>query len=317
MCACKTAIRHSPFAFGPPSMSSPYKNLTGEPFRISALLHQEAAALTLCSPMKDTVKAPNGSKSNPTLDSKQGRGSSHCMVRQWPSDKLPAAWGARNRTVLLDEVIQPAIWTKLSDRHESLRTRATHSRLVTPLRSGDNGNEEVYRSIVAKIFERVTAAAFVFFLNQWLQPQNEHHPDLSNALATLMYFEVKEEHTCKNFNGDTFRNDVVVQIGYDTPFPILKAVPALVMVTISMANLKSTGNAEFEYSSAFTSPTSGKVIASIDQCMDHLLSFATAQPMQEASVKELTTFLSKEVGMEWPQIATSHFAQVKFWFGLY
>ena len=108
-----------------------------------------------------------------------------------------------------------------------------------------------------------------------------------------------------------------VQIGYDTPFLILKALPALVMVTISMANLKSTGNAEFEYCSAFTSPTSGKVIASIDQCMDHLLSFATAQPTQEALVKELTTFLSKEVRMEWPQITTSHFAQVKFWFGLY
>jgi len=129
-------------------------HLTDRPFNISALLHHEAEALTKCCPLKGRVKAPNTSDSTLTQEGKKGRGPGHCAVMQWPSDQLPGTWGARNRAVLLDETIQPEIWTKLSDLGiSSLYARATFTRLVTPWQSSDEGNEEPYRPILAKIFE--------------------------------------------------------------------------------------------------------------------------------------------------------------------
>jgi hypothetical protein len=292
-------------------MSNTYSVLTLVPFSVSALLRQEAAALTLTSPTKGAVKAPNGSKSNLTQDGKRGKGPGHCIVRRWPSDKLPGSWGERNRAVLLDEIIQPTIWPKFSNSgHHALYPRATHSRLVTPLRSNDHGNKEGYRAPMAKILERLSAIAFIFFLNQWLLPENEQHPDLPAVLETLKHFEVKEEHTCKNLYGDVLRSDVVIQVGFDTPLPILKPLLGSTMVTMSMVNLKSSGNAEYQYASAFTSPSSGKLISSVDECMDHLISFATSCPTKGASVQELSKFISKETSLEWAQTATSHFSQV-------
>ena len=283
--------------------------LTDRPFNISALLHHEAEALTKCCPLKGRVKAPNASDSTLTQKGKKGKGPGHCVVMQWPSDQLPGAWGARNRAVLLDETIQPEIWTKLSDLGISgLYARATFTRLVTPWQSSDEGNEEPYRPILAKIFKRLTAIAFIFFLNQWLKPQNADNPDWSEVLATLHHFEVVEEHTTKTSCGN-IRCDAVIQIGRSTPIRTLKHLPGIAkMVNMSMANLKSTGNAEHEYYRAFKSPSSGQTIRSVDQAMGHAISYATS--IQGVSVQDLTTFLSAETTLQWPHMATSHFSQV-------
>jgi hypothetical protein len=228
---------------------------------------------------------------------------------QWPSDQLPGTWGARNRAVLLDETIQPEIWTKLSDLGiSSLYACATFTRLVTPWQSSDEGNEEPYRPILAKIFERLTAIAFIFFLNQWSKPQNADHPDWSEVLTTLHHFEVVEEHTTKTSCGN-IRCDAVIQIGRSTPIRTLKLLPGIAkMVNMSMANLKSTGNAEHEYYHAFKSPSSGQIIRSVDQAMGHAISYATS--IQGASVQDLTTFLTAETTLQWPHMATSHFSHV-------
>jgi hypothetical protein len=219
------------------------------------------------------------------------------------------AWGERNRGVLVDETIQPDIWSKL---HHSIALRAGFSRFVTPLRSSDNGNEQEYRGVVGKIFERVTAIAFLCLLNQWLKPENRDHPDLSKALETLQHFEIQYEHTCE-YSKDTIRYDDAVQISRYAPFPILKILHGTsTLVTMSMGNVKSSGHAEFEFDSAFISPTTNKLVASVDQCLDHVVSFATSRPTQGASIKDLDTFLSSETKLQWPHTAISHLAQVIF-----
>ena len=164
----------------------------------------------------------------------------------------------------------------------------------------------MYRFIIEKLLNRLTAIAFLFFLSQWLKPENSGHPDFSNAINTLLFFNVKPEASSED-TSLSIRNDIVIHICQLTSLPILKTLPGTsIVANMCMVNVKSTAHAEHVFKSSFTS--FGMSVETIDQSMT--LSLLKSSRSNGLSNEEVHKFLTQECQKQWPLIATSHFAQV-------
>ena len=176
------------------------------------------------------------------------------------------------------------------------------------MQAEDNGNEEEYRHIIGPLMERAFAAAFLFYLNEWLKPGNAKDPDCQNALQALKCFSVKTETT--NQDG-SIRNDVGVIIPFSSMFR--KTIPTIAkLVCMSNMNAKNTGQAQYPYGS-IDSPTLPN-IKTVDEAMTVGLDLAEAME-EDVTIKSLKTHFVEqyrlpERHLEWPLFAMSHFAQV-------
>jgi hypothetical protein len=287
-----------------------YQDLVTGPFKIADLLMQEAAGLTKYCPTKAKPKAPSGSKSRKTEMGKEGKGPAHCTVRLWPPDKTPGAWGDRNHFVLLEETINSDIFKELMQMDpEYLHIRRRAQQVVYSLQSSDDGNEVAFRHLVQQLLSRLTAIAFLFFLNQWLKHPNDI--GFFNAMKAVLAFDVQQEFC----SSATTRHDVAVLIRRISSLPILRTMSSTAdTVPLFMANAKSTGQSDYPYSSIQIGTTD---VTSVDQTMSAILQ-ETLRSDHGLSIKELNEFLSNQTIKLWPQISTSHLTQVtvilKFFF---
>lgn len=288
--------------------SAIYEDLTATMFTLEDLLNQEADTLCACSPTKAEPKVPTGSTSQFTRMSKEGHGPGHCVVRRWPSEMTPAVWGEQNRTVLLDETIQPSVWKALEDLHSSFRLhhyRVLHSQLF-PIRSNDYGNEQAFRDILQKLLMRVNYIACFFFLNQWLKHPGHH--DFSSAVTTLKDLDIKVEHRSEDSKSIT--HDIACQINRRCPIPRCKHLSGTSdTAVLTMVNTKSTGHKEYDYQ-GFSSESFNINVRNVDQSLDIVVLKSESSP-EGLSIAELDQFLADESKLAWPLIATSHLAQVR------
>lgn len=284
-------------------------DLTNSEFTIVDLLTQEAGSLCRASPTKGVPKVPKGSTSLFTQQSKEGHGPGHSVVRRWPSEKTPAAWGEGNRAVLLEEKISPSIWESLQQVDAGfyeLKYRIMHSHLSS-WRSNDNGNEQAFRDIVQKLLTRITSIALLFFINRWLK--HTAHEDFSAVLKTLRQADVQVEYKSED-SESTIVHDIASRIGRNCPIPRVKELSgASETAVLTVVNTKSTGSSQFTYQ-GFTSTSFSTSVQTVDQSIDLVVQKSSSSP-EALSIADLNHFLAKESGLVWPQIATSHLAQVR------
>lgn len=283
-------------------------------FTIGDLLTLEAEQLCRASPVKGTPKAPNASTSLLTQQSKSGFGPGHSVVRPWPSEKLPTAWGQRNRAVLLEETISPSIWKILEGVNPSLsylKFRTLHS-LLPSMRSNDNGNEPAFRDIGQKLLTRIMSIALLVFLNHWSKHQT--HKDFLAAVQTLHVSDIKVEYTSED-SDTTIIHDIAALVARRTPIPILKELAGTSEgAVLTMLNNKSTGNSQFKYQ-GFTSESFGRTVQTVDQCIQLAVEHSS-KSLEPLSIAKLNEFLAEESKFAWPQMAASHLAQVRFFLEL-
>ena len=121
--------------------------------------------------------------------SRTGEGPAHCIVQKWPANKMPVEWEMQN-PFLLSDVVSPGIWEQLGGNYVAVKHDIAYSGLLD-VRMNDNGNREASRLLIKKLLSRVTAAAFMFFLNAW-----SRHPTHQNFLSAIEYlrrFDIKQE----------------------------------------------------------------------------------------------------------------------------
>lgn len=288
-----------------------FQDLTSKPFLIGDLLRQEGLRLRDCRPLKDTPKQPSGSKSRLSEMSRTGEGPAHCIVRKWPADKTPVQWGMRN-PFLLSDVVSPGIWEQLGGNYVAVKHDIAYSGLLD-VRMNDNGNEEAYRLLIAKLLSRVTAAAFMFFLNAW--SRHPTHQDFLPAIECLRRFDIKQETTSES-SPIAIRGDVVSHIPRQLPLPKQNELEgASQTVALLFVNAKSTAHAEFHYQPIHLTNDFSS-IRTVDQVMDFCLLESESRP-QKLSVANLDSFLFENSIHVWPHIAAGHFSQVIFSYLIY
>ena len=182
------------------------------------------------------------------------------------------------------------------------------------MRANDNGNEEAYRHTVERLLERVFAAAFLFFLNEWSKPENSQHADFQQALKMLVSFDVKSETTSED-SSSVIHNDVAVFVPRFPPTYLRKLLSGTsTLVCMSNVNAKGTGQVEFSYDAVIGTSTNSK-IQNVDQVVG--VGVNLAESRGDVTIQTIDKFLVEEYGLKalglvWPLIATSHFAQVRF-----
>jgi hypothetical protein len=284
-------------------------DLTKNTFTIEYLLNHEAEKLCGASPRKDKPKDPNASTSQFTQQSKEGFGPGHAVVRHWPAEKTHAAWGERNRIVLLHENISPSIWLsleKMDAGFDNIKYRIMATSL-SPMRSNDNGNEPAFCNIGSKLLTRITLIASLFFLHQW--SKHSDHEDYKAVLHTLQHIgNIQVEYTSTDTDS-TIIHDIASLVPWTSPIPILKELSGTSNGAVAtMVNTKKTGNREKSYQ-GFSSNISETRVTNVDQVIDLCVQKASSSP--GVSIADLKEFLSTESGMTWPEMATSHLAQVR------
>ncbi len=158
--------------------------------------------------------------------------------------------------------------------------------------------------------ERIFAAAFLFYLVEWLKPGNSEDPHYQHALRALQSFAVKSEIT--NPDG-TIRNDVGVVIPLSDMFSKTLSKPTRLVCILNL-NAKNTGQAQFEYQPITSS--SLPEITTVDEAMAVSLNVAENRN-ENVTIKSLKGIFVQEYrlgehNLEWPLFALSHFAQVSF-----
>ena len=285
------------------------EEVASRPFTIADILDKEASSLCIGSPHKTKTKEPSGSTSELTQLAKRGEGDAHCVVRSWPNEETPTGWGKRNNSLLEIVNLESLHDTDPDPNVLHLVNRIKTSR-IPRLRLDDDGNEEVYRSVAEAIVQRTTALACFFFISQWNKAENSCHPDALYVKQTLSSFEVLSETTSKD-SIHTIRKDIGVHIIRNPPIPIVKKMYGTSSTTMMFSiNTKSPGNVDYPHQ-GLMSPTFRMRVETVDQAMDLCLKSSESEPK---SIKQLTKFLKTELRLEWPQIATSHFAQVFIYF---
>jgi len=278
-------------------------------FTIRDLLTLEAEQLCQASPEKGTPKMPNASTSLFTQQSKNRYGPGHSVVRPWPSEKLPTAWGERNRTVLLEETISPSIWKTLEDVDpilSYLKFRTLHSHLPS-IRLNDKGNEPAFRDIGQKLVTHIMGMALLAFLNHW--SKHETHEDFLTAIKTLQVADIKVEYTSED-SESTIIHDIAALVAHCTPIPLSKELSGTSEgAVLTIVNTKSTGNSQFKYQ-GFTLESFGRTVQTLDQCIDLAVEHSS-ESSEPLSIAKLNEFLAKESKLAWPQMAASHLAQVR------
>lgn len=275
---------------------------------IADILKDEAAFLCESSPIPSELKRPNASRSKLTELAKMGKGVGHCVVRRWPVNNTPSAWGRRNEQLLLNQPINPGIWTKLGPEYDAIKRRI-HTTRLSSMRADDNGNEEEYRHTIEVMMDRIFGAAFLFYLNEWLKPENSEDADYGIALQALKSFGVKAEYT---HSDGSIRNDVGIVIPFSNMFRKKLYKPAR-LVCLSNFNAKNTGQSQWDYEPV-TSHNFPE-IKTVDGAMT--VGLDIAETREHATIKSLKTILVQEYelrkhNLEWPIFALSHFAQVSF-----
>ena len=270
-------------------------------------LTDEATKLCAASPKKGEPKYPTASTSQFTLQSKQGYGPGHAIIRHWPPEKTHVAWGKRNRAVLLEENISPSIWSALKEM-ERFKYHVTSSSLSS-IRQNDNGNESAFRNIGSKLLTRMTAIAFLFFLHQW--SKHSDHKDYSSVLQTLQGIgDIQLEYTSEDSEIPII-HDIASLIPRNSPIPILKKLSGTSDGAVAtMVNTKKTGNREKNYH-GFTSSLTKTPVINVDQVIDICVQKTSSSP-EALSIADLKQFISTESKMVWPDKAISHLAQVRF-----
>ena len=299
------------------------QSLTTGPFTFEDILMEEAAMLCKYAPRKDPPKRPNASTSRLTKECKAGRGDAHCILKNFPSDNTPDAWGERNRALLLDEVITPELLRTLDQNFDS-RLLANQARTshIWPVSSNDNGNEEEYRHTLEKILQRVAALAFLFFQIHWRQGENISHVDFDNATASLLAFAVKSEAVSRDTTQTSqIRYDVSLQIPRNLPLKIQKPLQGTAQTAVMIPfDAKAPGIVDYSYTGPLRSTSLGsvRIVHTVDDAMELALEKATKSE-QTLTIADLDAFLSMEITetmgdnrqrMKWPLMATSLFAQV-------
>jgi hypothetical protein len=276
--------------------------------RIADILKNEAKILCESSPIPSSLKRPTASRSHLTELAKNGQGPAHCVLRKWPVESTPLKWGRRNENLLLHQVIHSDIWTQLGPGYDSIQRRLLTTRLPS-MRADDNGNEEEYKHTIECLMDRIFAAAFLFYLNEWLKPEHSEHPDRPAALKALKSFCVKAEHT--NTDG-TIRHDVGILVP-NSDMLRKTSSKSQRLVCLSNLNAKNTGQSGWEYRSVTSSEL--PEVCTVDEVMDVGLEIAetekniTIQVLQETLVQR---YQLKKLHLEWPLFAASNFAQVSF-----
>ena len=277
---------------------------------IGDVLSDEAEQLCRASPHQGTPKVPNASTSLFTQQSKAGYGPGHSVIRRWPRVKLPAAWGKRNRAVLLEEKISPSIWEILKEvdmTFASLKFHTCNSLLSLSIRSNDNGNEGAFRDIGQKILTRIMRLASLVFLIHW--SKHKTHEDFLDAVNTLKSSDIRVEYTSED-SESTINHDITMLVPRDTRIPISKKLSGTSEgAVLTMVNTKATGNSQRSYQ-GFTSQILGKTVQTVDQCIDLAVEHSS-KSSEPLSIADLNKVLATESNLAWPQMAASHLAQVK------
>ena len=137
-------------------------------FTVRDILRHEAEALSNHGPSRGEPKEPESDLE--TFTRLRNFGAGVCRVEQWPVDEDPYAWGYRNETLLLDELIHsPAGW----EVNEEYRSRFDY--LLGPidythmggLRGSDEGHEGPLLVVLNSILRRLTTIAFIFLIQLW------------------------------------------------------------------------------------------------------------------------------------------------------
>jgi hypothetical protein len=184
--------------------------------------------------------------------------------------------------------------------------RTTHS-LLPSIRSNDNGNEPAFRDISQKLLTRVTAIASLVLPSQWLKHQI--HEDFPAAAKTLQLSDIKVEYKSED-SESTIIHDIAVVTPRWTPISISKKLSGTSEgAVLTMVNTKSTGNSQFKYQ-GFVSETFGRTVRTVDQTIDLAVEHSS-KSLWPLSIADLNEFLAKEGKLAWPQMATSHLAQVR------
>jgi hypothetical protein len=176
-------------------MQSPFSQGS---FTVRDILLHEAKALSNNGPIRAEPKEPFCGLDPFTRLHDFGAGG--CRVQQWPDDEDPSAWGGRNESLLLDQLIHsPATWEvekEYNNQFSQLLGSIDHSRLERGFRASDEGSEERLLGVLNDILCRVTAVAFVFLIQLWRsKPEHTSHPDYPAAFEALHQFSVHQIRT--------------------------------------------------------------------------------------------------------------------------
>ena len=172
-------------------------------FTVRDILLHEAKALSNHGPLRAEPKEPECDLDPFTRLRDFGAGG--CRVQQWPDDDDPYTWGSRNESLLLGEPIHsPARWEverEYNSRFNHLLALIDHSYLEGGFRASDEGREEQFLAVLNNMLCRVTAIAFVFFIQLWRRnPEYTSHPDYPAAFEALHQFSVQQIRTSQRMS---------------------------------------------------------------------------------------------------------------------
>jgi len=171
-------------------------------FTVRDILCHEAEALSNHGPSRSEPKEPECSLDPFTRLHDLGAGM--CHVKRWPDDIDPYAWGCRNESLLLDELIcSPARWEveeAYSANFKSLLGPIDYSYMEGVLKDDDEGYEQ-FLVILHNILLRVTSIAFVFLIQLWRRnPEHSTHPDYRIAFEALHHVIVQQIRTSQRMS---------------------------------------------------------------------------------------------------------------------